>query len=291
MSGKETRGSREAVLDVFVYYDFASSLSYVAHRVLARIGRELAEERIELRWKAIDLTGIGRFQRGRLLDPERRRSLIEVATALDVELDPPARWPDSRLAGEVAVTFDMAIDRGLDPCVEREWREAAFAAFHEQGDAPKDADAPPGPWKEGHSSAPGNPGGAIPRHPRTTSCARHRAHGWNPGILPASGRRHDRGWAAPDRVAGAVEQLFGEFERRGHFGKRGVASVDDLAAGRRLAAATSSAVAAGVEGAPTLMFDAFPLCGIHDEATMLGMIQRYARRRRRLEAEATVEVN
>jgi len=232
LSGKETRGSREAVLEVFVYYDFASSLSYVAHRVLARIGRELAEERIELRWKAIDLTGIGRFQRGRLLDPVRRRSLIEVATALDVELDPPARWPDSRLAGEVALTLDLAIDRGLDPAVEREWRRGVFTTFYEQGD------------------------------------------------------RDDL-----DQLAGAVEQLFGQFERRGHFGKRGVATVDDLAAGRRLAAATGSAVAAGVEGAPTLMFDAFPLCGIHDEATMLGMIQRYARRRRRLEAEATVEVN
>lgn len=232
MSGKETRGSREAVLEVFVYYDFASSLSYVAHRVLARIGRELAAERIELRWKAIDLTGIGRFQRGRLLDPVRRRSLIEVATALDVELDPPARWPDSRLAGEVALTLDLAIDRGLDPAVEREWRRGVFTTFYEQGD-------------------------------------------------------HDD----PDQLAGAVERLFGDFERRGHFGKRGVAAVDDLAAGRRLAAATGSAVAAGVEGAPTLMFDAFPLCGIHDEATMLGMIQRYARRRRRLEAEATVEVN
>ncbi len=223
MSEEETRGSGDSPLEVFVYYDFASCLSYVAHRVLARIDQELAEERIELRWKAIDLTGIGRFQRGRLLDPERRRSLIEVSAALHVELDPPARWPDSRLAGEVAVTLDAAIDRGLDPTVEREWRQAAFAAFYEQG--------------------------------------------------------------------GAVEHLFHDFERRGHFGTHGVASIDDLAAGRRLAAATRSAVAAGVEGAPTLMFDAFPLCGIHDEGTMLGMIQRYARRRRRLEAETAVGVN
>ena len=231
MSGEDIRGSGDSPLEVFVYYDFASCLSYVAHRVLARIDQELAEERIELRWKAIDLTGIGRFQRGRLLDPERRRSLIEVSAALDVELDPPARWPDSRLAGEVAVTLDMAIDRGLDPAVEREWRQAVFEAFHEQ-------DA-----------------------------------------------------VAPGRPADAAERLFHDFERRGHFGTHGVASVDDLAAGRRLAAATRSAVAAGVEGAPTLMFDAFPLCGIHDEGTMLGMIQRYARRRRRLEAAPALGVN
>ncbi len=226
MSGEDRPGAGDAPLEVFVYYDFASCLSYVAHRVLARIDGELAEERIELRWKAIDLTGIGRFQRGRLLDAERRRSLIEVASALKVELDPPARWPDSRLAGEVALALDTAIDRGLDPAVEREWRQAAFAAFYEQVAA-----------------------------------------------------------------AVAVEQLFRNFERRGHFGTHGVASLDDLAAGRRLAVATRSAAAAGVEGAPTLMFDAFPLCGIHDEATMLGMIQRYARRRRRPEAETAVGVN
>lgn len=242
MNSEQPRGSFDALeaplelLEVFVYYDFASSLSYVAQRVLARIETQLAVERIGLRWKAIDLTGIGRFRRGRLLDPARRRSLVEIAAALEVELEPPARWPDSRLAGEVAVTLDLAIDRGLDPAVEREWRRSVFTALHEQGE------------------------------------------------------QHD-----PDGLARTVEHLFGEFERRGHFGRRGVASVDDLALGRRLAAATRSAAAVGVEGAPTLMFDAFPLCGIHDEATMLGMIQRYARRRRRLEAQsqaqATVEVN
>ncbi len=249
------RGLLEAPLEVFVYYDFASSLSYVAQRVLARIERQLAAERIELRWKAIDLTRIGRFRRGRLLDPGRRKSLIEVAAALGVELDPPARWPDSRLAGEVAVTLDLAVDRGLDPSVEREWRRGVFAAFHERGGrgdrprtAPAGTQAPPRPERRGRGGE-------------------------------------------PDRLAGAAAELFGEFERRGHFGRRGLASVDDLAAGRRLRAATSGAAAAGVEGVPTLMFDAFPLCGIHDEATMLGMIRRYARRRRRLQAESTVEVN
>ncbi len=37
------------------------------------------------------------------------------------------------------------------------------------------------------ASAPGNPGGAMPRHPRTSPCARHRAQGGNPGVSPASG--------------------------------------------------------------------------------------------------------
>ena len=207
-------------LEVFVYYDFASSLSYVAHQVLARIDEPLAAERVDLRWKAIDLTGVGNFQRGRLLDPARRQSLLRVATALDVDLDPPARWPDSRLAGEVAVVLDERIDRGLDPKLERAWREAVFAACYE-----RDVD---------------------------------------------------------------VEDVLGDFERRVPFP---LGAVDDLAAGRRLAAATRGAVAAGVEGVPTLMLDVFPLCGIHDEETMLGMIQRYARRRRQLQAEAAVGVN
>lgn len=247
-------------LEVFVYYDFASSLSYVAHRVLARIERQLADERVALRWKAIDLTGIGRFQRGRLLDPARRRSLLEVAAALDVELDPPDRWPDSRLAGEVAVTLDMALDRGLDPAVEREWREEAFKAFYE------------------HAAAAAGSMGGLPASESAESA----------DVLPAA---DVAGATGTDPATGVVERLFRDFESRGHFGKRGVASIEDLAAGRRLAAATRSAAAAGVEGAPTLMFDVFPLCGIHDEETMLGMIRRYARRRRRLEAEASVRVH
>ncbi len=220
MSGDGRPAAGDAPLEVFVYYDFASSLSYVAHRVLARIDEALAAERVGLRWKAIDLTGVGNFQRGRLLDPARRQSLLRVAAALDVNFDPPARWPDSRLAGEVAVVLDERIDHGLDAAVEREWREAVFAACYE-----RDAD---------------------------------------------------------------VEDVLRDFERRVPFP---LGSADDLAAGRRLAEVTRSAVAAGVEGVPTLMFDVFPLCGIHDEETMLGMIRRYARRRRRLEADAAAGVN
>lgn len=220
MSGDGRPAAGDAPLEVFVYYDFASSLSYVAHRVLARIDEPLAAERVDLRWKAIDLTGVGNFQRGRLLDPARRRSLLRVAAALDVNFDPPARWPDSRLAGEVAVVLDERIDRGLDPAIEREWRDAAFAACYEQ--------------------------------------------------------------------RSEIEDLLRDFGRRTPFP---LGSADDLAAGRRLAKVTRSAVAAGVEGVPTLMLDVFPLCGIHDEETMLGMIRRYARRRRRLQADAAAGVN
>ncbi|MCY3963457.1 MAG: DsbA family protein [Acidobacteria bacterium] len=220
MSGDCKPAAGDAPLEVFVYYDFASSLSYVAHRVLARIDEPLAAERVDLRWKAIDLTGVGNFQRGRLLDPARRQSLLRVAAALDVDFDPPEYWLDSRLAGEVAVVLDERIDRGLDPAIEREWRAAAFEAYYE--------------------------------------------------------RRSE------------IEDLLRDFGRRTPFP---LGAAADLAAGRRLTEVTRSAVAAGVEGVPTLMLDVFPLCGIHDEETMLGMIRRYARRRRRLKADAAVGVN
>jgi len=220
LSGDRRPAPGDAPLEVFVYYDFASSLSYVAHRVLGRIEGPLLAERVDLRWKAIDLTGVGNFQRGRLLDPGRRESLLRVAAALDVDFDPPARWPDSRLAGEVAVVLDERIDRGLDPAIEREWRDAVFAAYYE--------------------------------------------------------KRNE------------IEDLLRDFGRRVPFP---LGAADDLAAGRRLAEVTRSAVAAGVEGVPTLMLDVFPLCGIHDEETMLGMIRRYARRRRRLQADAAAGVN
>ncbi len=220
MSGSANLERVAAPLEVFVYYDFASSLSYVAHRVLARIEEALLDERIDLRWKAIDLTGVGNFRRGRLLDPARRESLARVASALRVEFDPPPRWPDSRLAGEVAVVLDGEMDNGLDPALEREWRGAAFASYYE--------------------------------------CAM------------------------------GLEDLLRDFGRRVPLP---LGEAADLASGRLLAEATRSAVAAGVEGVPTLMLDVFPLCGIHDEETMLGMIQRYARRRRRFEADAAAGVH
>ena len=41
------------------------------------------------------------------------------------------------------------------------------------------------PENPGVPPAPGNPGGALQRHPRTSPGARHRAPGWHAGILPA----------------------------------------------------------------------------------------------------------
>ena len=67
------------------------------------------------------------------------------------------------------------------------------------------------------ASAPGNAEWRDPRHPRTTPCARHRAHGWHPGVSPASGflerlhevydvRRTDSGLVGRDG-AGEVREL------------------------------------------------------------------------------------
>ncbi len=53
--------------------------------------------------------------------------------------------------------------------------------------------------------APGNPGGAMPRHPRTSPCARHRAQGWNPGVSPASGSEPRHGSDLPNEAASLLQ--------------------------------------------------------------------------------------
>ena len=62
-----------------------------------------------------------------------------------------------------------------------------FAAMKKtvgSGDAAAPAEEPA---DEPNEHDPGDPGGALPRHTRTTPSARQRARGWHAGILPASG--------------------------------------------------------------------------------------------------------
>ena len=54
---------------------------------------------------------------------------------------------------------------------------------------------------------PWEPGWRGPRHPRTTPCARHRAHGWNPGVSPASGSASAPGNAGVSPASGRERRL------------------------------------------------------------------------------------
>jgi len=121
-------------LRVLVYYDFASSLCYVAHRVMERMARELDELAVSLVWTPIDLTGITGWLRGAPIEGARRANALRVARELGVEVRMPGHWLDSRAAGAAALALAHTPR-------EAAWRERVFAAVHEQGrpiDSPAD---------------------------------------------------------------------------------------------------------------------------------------------------------
>ena len=55
-------------LRVPVYYDFASTLCYVAWRVMARMADDLTEIGIELVWRPIDLARLTGWERGAVVE-------------------------------------------------------------------------------------------------------------------------------------------------------------------------------------------------------------------------------
>jgi len=118
---------------VAVHYDFASTLCYVAHRVMERMAPDLAAFEIDLVWSPLDLTELSHWRRGARLDGEGRDNALRVARELGVSVRIPAAWPDSRRA--LGVSLALA----GDPPREVAWRERVWSALHEEGrvlDAP-----------------------------------------------------------------------------------------------------------------------------------------------------------
>lgn len=113
-------------VSVRVYYDFASSLSYVAHRVMERMAGEIAALAIDLEWAPLDLTQITGWPRGAPIEGYRRENSLRVAQELGVEVRLPAQWPDSRSANAVALALAGTPQ-------EPAWRERVYSALHEEG--------------------------------------------------------------------------------------------------------------------------------------------------------------
>ncbi len=111
---------------VVIYYDFASSLCYVADRVMERMAPELEELALELRWRPLDLTMLSHWRRGDEMREPARANTARVARELDVVLRIPSHWMDSR--GALAVALRLAGS-------EREptWRERVWSAVYEEG--------------------------------------------------------------------------------------------------------------------------------------------------------------
>lgn len=116
-----------APLRVRVHYDFASSLCYVAHRVMQRMAGELAALDVALAWTPLDLARlVGPYQAGAELPSSRRENALRVASELGVALTVPRIWPDSSALNAAAFSAERA-GRG------ETWRERVFTALFEEG--------------------------------------------------------------------------------------------------------------------------------------------------------------
>lgn len=111
---------------ITVHYDFASTICFVAHRVLERMGDDLEAMGIALDWRPLDLVGITGWRRGVMVEGPRRQNALRVAAELDVPVRMPTAWLDSRPAHAVALT----LAGGPKEVV---WRERVWSAVFEEG--------------------------------------------------------------------------------------------------------------------------------------------------------------
>jgi predicted DsbA family dithiol-disulfide isomerase len=108
-----------------VYYDFASSLCYAAHRVCARVARQLDELGVHLEWTPLDLASLLGWKRGAPVPAPRRANAARVCRELGVPVRIPALWMDSRRA----LAAELSLD---DPSRRLAWRERVFSAVFEE---------------------------------------------------------------------------------------------------------------------------------------------------------------
>jgi predicted DsbA family dithiol-disulfide isomerase len=107
-----------------IYYDYASSLCYVAKKVMEQLAGQLE---IELLWKGVQVSRRHQgWKNGEMIGDEAKGKIFRVAHETGVELRVPERWLDSALALEGAV---FAKEQGKFT----EYHDAIFAAVFEEG--------------------------------------------------------------------------------------------------------------------------------------------------------------
>jgi predicted DsbA family dithiol-disulfide isomerase len=109
-----------------VYYDFASSLCYVAHRVMGDLADDLRGLQLELVWRPLDLSSITGWKRGMAMTGPARENALRVARELGVAVRMPTRWLDSREANAISLALAGTPH-------EPAWRERVFSSIHEEG--------------------------------------------------------------------------------------------------------------------------------------------------------------
>ncbi len=107
-----------------IYYDYASSLCYVAKRVMAQLDGQLE---IALVWKGVQISRRHQgWKNGEMIGDEARGKIFRVARETGVTLRVPERWLDSASALEGA---EFAREQGKFA----EYHNAVFAAVFEEG--------------------------------------------------------------------------------------------------------------------------------------------------------------
>ena len=119
-------------LVVPIHYDFASSLCYVAHRVLGRMSDFLEATGLELSWQPIDLSALMGWRPGAKMAPHRLDDVRQIAAGLAIPIRVPERWQDSRRVGAATLALGLH-DGGAHERSGASWRERVFTAVYEQG--------------------------------------------------------------------------------------------------------------------------------------------------------------
>jgi predicted DsbA family dithiol-disulfide isomerase len=109
-----------------VHYDFASTICFVAHRVIERMRADLEALGIVLDWRPVDLVAITGWRRGIAVEGPRRDNALRVAQELDVAVRMPGVWLDSRPAHAAALAL-------AGSAREPAWRERVWSAVFEEG--------------------------------------------------------------------------------------------------------------------------------------------------------------
>ena len=112
-----------------VYYDFASSLCYVAKKVMEQLDGQLD---IELLWKGVQIARRhDGWKNGEMIGDEARGKIFRVARETGVELRVPERWLDSAAALEGA---EFARERGTFAAYHHHLFSAVYEAGRDIGD-------------------------------------------------------------------------------------------------------------------------------------------------------------
>ena len=111
--------------EVRLYYDFASSLCYVAHRLLERMQGDLEEIGVRITWTPLDLARLARWERGAAVPENRAQNVARVSRELGVPLRMPPTWLDSRRAMAAALVLHPG-PRAVT------WRDRVFTAIYDE---------------------------------------------------------------------------------------------------------------------------------------------------------------